>query len=224
MGTEPIEHFFSNRTALLVSGLVFPRKASPKDPTRYNVYVFTCTYSTATAIDPRGYFLTTAHSIKKGAPDLVYYKDGRLQVDRSRIVWRGNTSKNEPDIAILHVPSRIDPVYEWAPLPNPGPVAFSAGLHSEDNGLYRLTSAAGKVTHVSRPTRRTPESTTIYHLAPLQSGDSGGPLVSSDGRLLGINTQIQLSILQLHPLGLAQRPDPGWIRKVIDADAQRNGN
>jgi len=219
---EPIERFFVNRTALLMSGFVFPLKASPDDPTRYSILGGAPRYSTATAIDSRGYFLTTAHSVKDSAPNLVYHQDGHLQVVRSRIVWRGDTSRKEPDVAILHVPRRIDLVYEWATLPATSPVAFSAGLHSENAGVYRLSSAAGKVTHVSRATRRVPPTNTIYHEAPLQRGNSGGPLVTSDGRLLGINTQIQLSILQIRPLGLAQRPDPDWIRRIIDADAHKN--
>lgn len=221
IGSEPIEKFFANRTALLVSGLVFPQKPNPNDPTRYNVAAFVSRYSTATAIDPRGYFMTTAHSVKDTAPDVVYHQDGRIQIARSRIVWRGDTSKREPDLAILHIPNRLESVYEWAPPPTTGPIAFSAGLHSDD-GVYRLSSAAGKITYISRPSRRIPSATTIYHEAPLQRGNSGGPLITSDGRLLGINTQIQLSILQLRPLGLARRPDLEWIRQIINADAQSN--
>jgi S1-C subfamily serine protease len=224
IGAEPIQRFFMNRTALLVSGIAFPRTASPDDPSRYNVVAFASRYSTATAIDSRGYFLTTAHSIKDRAPDLVFYRDGHIEIVGSRIVWRGDASKHEPDVAILHVPRRIDSVYEWAPLPTPGPVAFIAGLHFDESGVYRLTSAAGKVTYISRPSKHAPATTTIYHEAPLQRGNSGGPLVASDGRLLGINTQIQLSIFQLRPLGLARRPDPDWIRLVIDADAQKVAN
>jgi len=222
--SEPFERYLLGRTALLVSapavGPILPSKPEPWDSERIRVYAFGGNHSVAAAIDHRGYFLTTSHSVEKGAPYLTFRSGGRVRVVPARIVWQGNRSKREPDLAILHVPHRIDHVFKWASLSEVGPVAFATGLDPDGPRLCP-ECISGHVARVSRHSNRYPAVASIFHDAPVHRGDSGGPLTTPDGELLGINVLLRLSIFQPRPICIACRPDLEWLHSVIERDAHR---
>jgi hypothetical protein len=183
-------------------------------------------YGTAAAIDQRGYFLTAAHCVKRGQFWLAFLRDGKLQMERARVVWRGDVKKREPDLAILCVSRPISQTFEWAAeFTNESPV-IDVGLSLDNHSRVLKTQCmAGKIVKVSEAlSADSSDYEVVSHNSPLRHGDSGGPLVLSDGRLLGINVSETLDFqwghLSFEPEhGEAHRPNLVWLRKVIDADA-----
>jgi hypothetical protein len=181
---------------------------------------------TAAAIDQRGYFLTAAHCVKRGQFWLAFLRDGKLQIERARVVWRGDVKTREPDLAILCVSRPISQTFEWAAeFTNESPV-IDVGLSFGDHThVLKTQCMAGKILKVSEAlSADSSDYEVVSHNSPLRHGDSGGPLVLSDGRLLGINVSetldFQWSRLSFEPeYGEAHRPNLVWLRKVIDADA-----
>jgi Trypsin-like peptidase domain len=182
---------------------------------------------TAAAIDQRGYFLTAAHCVEEGQFRLAFLRDGKLQVDRPRIVWRGDEKKGEPDLAILCVSRPIGRTFQWAAEFTNGSPVVDLGLSIEGRPPHlktQPTCVAGRVLKVSEALSADYlDYTVVSHSSPLRPGDSGGPLVLSDGRLLGINVMVrpdfQWSHLSFEQHSEAHRPDLLWLRKIIDADA-----
>jgi hypothetical protein len=181
----------------------------------------------ATAIDPRGYFLTAAHCVEDKRPCwLLFQGYDKVRVERARIVWRGHRKKGEPDLAILCVSQPIGATFPWATEFTNGSLAVEVGVR-RDNFPRELEPQcmAGKVLEVSKASSAGPlDYSVVFHSSPMRPGDSGGPVVLSDGRLLGINVIINFDFQWSH-LALnfehtqAHRPDLAWLRKVIDADA-----
>ncbi|HET6408497.1 MAG TPA: serine protease [Chthoniobacteraceae bacterium] len=219
-GSQAMQRFLTERSGLLVADpfVLLPAKQAAHDPHRLGILGFGASNSVAAAIDSRGYFLTTSHSVGKANQSIAFWKKDRIVIANSRVVWRGSISSREPDLAILHVPYQLDRVFEWASISEARPFVFAAGLES-DGVRHRLDHISGRVTRVSRETKRIPVTTAILHNAPLHRGDSGGPLTTSDGQLLGVNVLIRLSILLPKPIGIAERPDLNWLRAVIEKDA-----
>ena len=183
-------------------------------------------YGMAAAIDRRGYFLTAAHCVDRGQFWLAFLRDGKLQVERARIVWRGDVKKREPDLAILRVSLPISQTFEWAAEFTNGTPVIDVGLSlGDDSHVLKTQCMAGKILKVSEAlSADSSDYEVVSHNSPLRHGDSGGPLVLSDGRLLGINVSekldFQWSHLSFEPEhGEAHRPNLVWLRKVIDADA-----
>jgi len=180
----------------------------------------------AAAIDPRGYFLTAAHCVDKRQVWLGFLRDGKAQLERARIVWRGEEKKGEPDLAILCVPHPISPTFQWAAEFTNGSPVVEVGLRmAEPSHQCQPQLMAGRVLKVAEALRAGPlDYSVVSHSSPMRRGDSGGPLVLSDGRLLGINVSMRFDFQWSH-LSLefahsnAHRPDLAWLRRVIDADA-----
>jgi S1-C subfamily serine protease len=223
VGSEPVQRFFLKRTALLVSDplIILRAKPKPSDPDCFRILAFGTSHSVASAIDRRGYFLTTSHSVGKRSPSLAFLDGDRVEIAQSRVVWRGDVSKRQPDLAVLHVPHRLEHVFEWAPTSNADGFVFATGLDADD-ARHHLDCISGRLFRVSTRTARPPLSATFFHDAPLHQGDSGGPLAAPDGRLLGINVLIRLSLLTPKPIGIAERPDLNWLHSLIEADASQN--
>jgi hypothetical protein len=164
--------------------------------------------------------------VKRGQFWLAFLRDGKLQVERARIVWRGDVNKREPDLAVLCVSLPISQTFEWATEFTNGTPVIDVGLSLDNHSRVLKTQCmAGKISKVSEGLSAVPSDyTVVSHNSPLRHGDSGGPLVLSDGRLLGINVSetldFQWSHLSFEPEhGEAHRPDLAWLQKVIDADA-----
>jgi hypothetical protein len=184
-------------------------------------------YGTAASIDQRGYFLTAAHCVEKGRVWLGFLRDDELQVERARIVWRGDEKKGEPDLAILCVSHPIGWTFQWAAEFTNGSPVVDVGLRIDDHPRYLQPQCmAGRVSKVSEAlSKDSLDYSVVAHNSLLRPGDSGGPLVLSDGRLLGINVSVTCGFQWSHLSGkleysTAHRPDLAWLRKVIDADAR----
>jgi len=186
-------------------------------------------FGTAAAIDRRGYLLTASHTLKDSQPLLAMAtEDGGNHWYRPRVVWRGDTGGKKPDLAILHIPKRLDDVFEWSHGYKIGAPVLASGLnnHFEDSDdlMFSFACIAGKISAMHAQPKSSPRWSYIAHSSPGQEGDSGGPLVSTDGRLIGINIQVdmQFFIRRLTPRTntYAVRPDLEWLKKVIDEDQQ----
>jgi len=180
----------------------------------------------ASAIDRQGYFLTAAHCVEKGPFTLVSFEKGHEQARPVRVVWRGDESKNEPDLALLQAPFPLQDVFEWTPgFTNREPIV-ATGLDVFPNHVIKFQFMGGKI-FGQDPGSVTvlPHYIFISHDAPLHPGDSGGPLATTDGRLVGINCDGVVPHLKLLPFvtktpySEAQRPDLEWLKQLIQQDA-----
>jgi S1-C subfamily serine protease len=231
VGSEPMHNYIVARSAFLIGAeqlKVLPAiKTAATYRRNFRVQSSNVHCGTASAIRSDGYFLTAAHNIQGAAPHLAFYQDGRIQFYRSRVVWRGDVEKREPDLAVLHVPTRLKAVLKWAPQAERGMLAFAGGLDCEAGPKFKLVTLSGQVSGVAKPSRFHPGRTTIFHRSPVHVGDSGGPLVTDQGKLLGINVELRPSSvfrgLRATPLSVAHRPDIDWLNRIIAADAAEQG-
>jgi len=180
----------------------------------------------AAAIDRRGYFLTAAHCVQKGPFLLLFFDKGQLQARPARVVWRGDESKKQPDLALLQVPFPLQDVFEWTPTFTNGERIVAAGITPGPDHLINRQCMAGKILRLDTGSETVlPRYICISHDAPLHAGDSGGPLVSTDGRLVGINSDAVIGRLWWASFTVgtvysdAERPDLEWLRQLIEQDA-----
>ena len=133
----------------------------------------------------RGFILTNAHVVVKGAKITAVLKDGR-QFDAEVV-----GIDPESDLAVLKVPVK-------APLPSIA-MGNSDGLMIGETVIaignpfgFSNTVTVGVVsaTHRSFKTRDQVYHDFIQTDASINPGNSGGPLLNIDGQLIGINTAI----------------------------------
>jgi len=166
--------------------------------------------------------LTAAHCVEKGPVWLLFPRDGKIQVDRPRIVWRGDKRRREPDLAVLWVSQPIGPTFQWANEFKHGSPVVDVGLNLDH---YQRDTKPQFVLKASESlSGGFMDYSVVTHSSPFRPGDSGGPLVLSDGRLLGINVIVKCDFRWRRfsfefDHSEAHRPDLAWVRKVIDADA-----
>jgi hypothetical protein len=181
-------------------------------------------HGVAAAIDRRGYFLTAAHCVQTGPVWLLFPSRRKMQAFRSRVVWRGDESRGQPDLAILHVPARLENVFAWATDFDGGEAAAALGVNSDNRHTIATQCMAGRLLSVTGQARSGgADHQLIWHDVPLRHGDSGGPLASMNGRLLGINVAGFLGLkwkrLSIEPLCWhAHRPDPAGVQSIIEQD------
>jgi serine protease Do len=129
-----------------------------------------------------GQVLTNAHNVR-AEQVRVTFADGRTSDGQVRGV------DVDGDLAVVEVDTGDSPAVEWSTDGAPGIGAPVFALANPGGRGLRVT--LGFVTGVERSFRgpRGRRITgSIEHDAPLLPGSSGGPIVSSDGRLLGVNT------------------------------------
>lgn len=183
----------------------------------------------ASAIDARGYFLTSAHGLMLGSEVLLLRFPGgpRLQSERARVVWRGDVERDGPDLALLRVGRPLDSVFAWSAAPAVGVPIFVMGSqpHGPPGPPATLLALSGRLSRVSFE-RVTEGGWRIEHDAPLQPGDSGGPVVDASGRLVAVNYATARRVI-LPGLGWklgawAYRPVPDMIERLITEAERRS--
>jgi len=225
VGEVHLQNYLLVRAAVLFGAESFQTTSRGTNSIRFEIKK-TAMGGTATPIDQRGYFLTAAHCVEKGHVWLAFLRDTRLEVERARIVWRGDEKKGGPDLAILCVPQPLTWTFQWAAEFTNGSPVVDVGLNWDDHSHdFELQCMAGRVLKVSEALKaESSDYRVITHSSPLHSGDSGGPVLLPDGRLLGINIGGR-RVIRLPQFSIevkcseAHRPDLAWLRKVIDADA-----
>lgn len=183
--------------------------------------------SSAAAITADGYFLTAAHAVGDAPLQIVRSTGTGVAVAPARVVWKGDTARGGPDLALIHAPvhhQAFFPLAEAAGLPARARV-WTAGF-----GHVRQNQSRGRLQAVS-PWRHDARGTPwrlIEHTAPLLRGDSGGPLVDRDGRLLGVNTEFLVQPASLFGIDhlrvyrpIAVTPDARWLENRIARDRNR---
>jgi S1-C subfamily serine protease len=171
----------------------------------------------AVVLTEDGYVLTAAHCVQ-GTVSFTF-SDGSRIAGAARVVYRGTASDALRDVAVLKIEAKGLKPLAWADDNEvaAGVPVLSAGCCRVD-AKQPATVVAGAIrqpvsqqgTTDGHPIR------TISFNAPIGRGDSGGPLVTRAGRLIGVNSRIDL------PTNVVQavRPDPGWINDLINADRQ----
>ena len=179
----------------------------------------------AVAIDHRGYFLTAGHcTSRKTIYLLLYEPPNKVTVLPARVVWRGDGSKGQPDLAILRVPAPLDFTFNVADDVHRDEPVMAVGL-AFINSLTNAVILAGPQMlelmggHVQDCTSVAGAATDLRVATdvPLQPGDSGGALVDTHGRLVGINTLIRRVLWSR--TGVAFRPNEKWLSDIIEHDA-----
>ena len=224
VGQVSLREFLRARSAVVFEGDQLSVTASGTDHCTVKGTVFGI--GLAAAIDRQGYFLTAAHCVQKGPFLLLFFDKGQLQARPARVVWRGDESKKQPDLALLRVPFPLHDVFEWAPAFTNGERIVAAGINVISNHVIKSQCMAGKILRLDTGSATVlPHYICVSHYAPLHSGDSGGPLVSTDGRLVGINSDAVIGRPRWLSFSVetlssdAERPDLEWLRQLIQQDA-----
>ena len=189
----------------------------------------TLTVGSAVAVSTDGYFLTAAHCVEVGPRFtlIALNKSQGATAATARVVWRGDYTKDGPDLALIHAPARPDNTLTPTMAANTGRPVLTCGFGSQ--GFPRLAyGASGGTINDLGPIQESTDGARwreIGHTAPMTPGDSGGPLISEAGELLGIN--VTVGGAAIFPLGLNQiwgyqgtaiAADPGWISSLIRQD------
>lgn len=175
----------------------------------------------AAPIAPDGYFLTADHvlaGMNGKNVFLIYGQGGRLVPAKARVVWRSGSS----DLALLHIPAKIQYYYQWTP---PGHWLPAGSLVIHGGISTGFQSADGKLGTALAPESIFTRNRRFKIDIPLQPGDSGGPVVDARGRLVGINSAVEFLV----PMETAffidsegNRPNTGFIDSLIRKDRARN--
>lgn len=228
VGEASLREFLLARSAVLFEGGQLSVTNSGTNSRFLSIKGNVSRFGTAAAIDRRGYFLTAAHCVKQGPITLVFLDQSQLEAQTARVVWRGDVSKKEPDLAIVQVSVPLQDVFDWTPEFTNGESIVAVGVSQVPHQPNMKTHCmAGKILVVAPgPEAVVPHYICISHDAPMHHGDSGGPLVSADGRLIGINynmdVEFQWKHFSIEPVsGDAQRPDLEWLGEIIRQDVAR---
>jgi putative serine protease PepD len=163
-------------------------------------------------LDERGNIVTNQHVVSDGRSIQVRFPDGRRE--SARVVGEDSSS----DIAVIRVSA---PASALEPLPlgdsskvqvGDGVVAIGSPFGLDGSVTTGVVSALGR-------SIRAPNGFTITGAiqtdAPINRGNSGGPLLDSQGRVIGVNSQIETDSGQNSGVGFAVSSNT--VRRVADA-------
>jgi len=234
---EGMEQFFGGRTALLLSSRQIDVKSSQTSVTEQSSDSLTVNvevnfknlknfdYGTAAVIDPRGYFITAAHCLDD-KEIYAFYPDSknRFSPHKTRVVWKGNPSRNGFDFTIFHAPSPPGRIFHWADSFKEGAKVHSAAntyieqKKGTSNSMFDLESFTGMLTGSESRNDKGTGYQRIFHQSPIMKGSSGGPVVDERGRLIGINCSQNSQAQSTSQIINAIRPDLNWLKGIIEKD------
>lgn len=225
VGTVRLEDFLRQRTTILIGGLPADSAGEIERGSSATGHAGAhARYATgmATAIDPRGYLLTAGHCVDWQPLHALMADRDRIRLVPVRVIWRGTPSRNEPDLALLHVNEALSAHFEWADGVPMNAAVVGAGPDARETASFAVECFAGIVLGSTKSDAAGTAHANIEHSAPIREGDSGGPLATVEGRLMGVNVG---DVRELHILtfdqkrtGRAQRPDLAWLNVTIERD------
>jgi S1-C subfamily serine protease len=227
IGGESLPKFLAARTALLLTAdRLSVSTTSPETPGEFTLKANGFSdFGVATAVDSRGYFLTAAHCLGEHAPYLLIASGAGVRAEQATVVWRGDVSKHEPDLALLYVGHPVSRVFAWTADSKQGDRVFALGPDFDQPAEVAMAGLSGVILPPSEMPKMTPAVSSTNHTAPLHHGDSGGPLTDTAGRLLGINVSMNLdpSYVNMGRLKYSEaiRPDLVWLNDMISAHAAK---
>lgn len=186
----------------------------------------------AAPISSDGYFLTASHVVRHARGKyihIVYSGNGVVKIQQARVVW----NSPESDLALLHAPISTPHYYNWSHAAasfSSGQAIYHGGMRWQErvgsNAQRKGSLIYGWVDKAKNAASgRLRSSITAGQRfkmdIPLMPGDSGGPVVDSSGKLIGINSAVNLqgsgsNTRFLHSIGV--RPNTGQIDRIIRAD------
>lgn len=236
---ERAEDYLSARCAMLLAGFRVDLSSDGHFRFAGGNRSFTC--GSAAAIDRRGYYATCAHCLRDAPLTLLGVDaQGRYFSAPVRVVWKGSPGPDvwpfakHFDFAIVAIPRRIDHVFTWARQRPANITVLTYGLaYTQAKGAsFFFVPAAGQVLSWSRLNGPTAAEFTLTNTAPGHPGDSGSPVCTLDGGLLGVQAggtglidwgNRVYTLPPLQPASKAICPNPGWVRRIIDADFAAHG-
>lgn len=171
----------------------------------------------ATPITPDGYFLTADHVLSHAEGrhvHVVYDGPNGTKGAEARIIWRSDAD----DLALLRAPFATPRYYTWTPadqwLPTGTPLVHGGVITGMKHEKGLLVAPVAPESSFVRSRR-------FQHNMPLKPGDSGGAVVDAKGRLIGVNSAVELLI----PMETAyfvgsegSRPNTRFISDLIHKD------
>jgi S1-C subfamily serine protease len=163
-------------------------------------------------IDKEGHIVTNYHVVE-GASEIEVSFSNQDTVDATLVGTDAST-----DLALLKVdvePEALTPLS----LADSDAVAVGDPVVAIGNpfGLER-TVTAGIVSALQREVRA-PNNFTIDHViqtdAPINSGNSGGPLIDVDGRVIGVNSQIETAQGSTGNVGIGFAVPSNTVKTVV---------
>ncbi len=205
----------------------------------------TASVGSAIPITADGYYLTARHCIEHREPrtliTLVEHEgELRMVKARPRLVWM-NSEEEAVDLALIHAP--VTPFRPFT-LGSSQPLRQGDAVASTGwSGALQLNPLGGPAaghtleTETSRGDPNAISWRTVWHTCALHPGDSGGPLIDPEGKLIGVNGVVTVSMLGriLTRLGFdptedsplpgyraaAVTPDAAWLASLIERDRSR---
>jgi len=162
--------------------------------------------------------VTNNHVVENaGKEDILLVGPALGGIQKARLIARtGNGGQNGRDYAILRVAgakskavlplaSEVTALDSVVAAGFPGllldnDLNFRAMLRGDMNAMPDLALSQGAIMAVQNQGRGL---TTLAHTAPISGGNSGGPLVDACGRVVGINTFINVAVEQASSAGFA---------------------
>jgi VCBS repeat-containing protein len=138
-------------------------------------------------IDDQGHVITNAHVVDGATKTTVTFEDG---TEAKGTILGVDKSTDVAVVKVAKVPTGVRPV----PLGNSGGLTVGQNVVAIGNPYgYSGTATTGIVSALKRAIQ-SPSGFTIQNAiqtdAAINQGNSGGPLFDSDGRVIGINSQI----------------------------------
>ena len=177
---------------------------------------------------PDGYYLTAAHCVERSPVHLLTRAAGGWAFKRAAVVWSSRAEgypEDWADLALIHVDAD-DPgtasAFTWTPEDSLTPGAAVGAARVRMDGPPSLR--AGRLVDASSTRPGKVPLTCVIQDVPLEPGYSGGPLFDRGGSLVGINVSTNRVLLESGewlPVGLAVRPDPSAIDRLVREHRQR---
>jgi len=135
----------------------------------------------AVAIDRRGYFLTSGHTLSAYNYVIGEFAGG-LSIKKTRVVCRFDHS-DKCDLAILKTEEALMYPLRFASDPKSGDLVFAVVFDKNEQTLGGTRKFSAGVIRGIEPCVH---GNLIDSTVPLREGDSGGPMLTPDGLLVGI--------------------------------------